>query len=230
MPRLPQTKNLANPLRVLRGLCSEYGAAVPIPQIRLSQLTGITPDYVRSLENARRRLSPVHLEKIKHSIGAVWNPQRKQWVVNNLPDEPFDYEWFKRYQTLWFDDAHQIDIEVHHLCRCLQALLLNAEPEDYNRAFDRIFSALKEIRSGLKINGARSVFEKAAFDISYGRDTKTGEIKFIVRQFKHQDGEIVRIDPRSLHSGYLDLTPWAAEPRHIATESVVPLKKRRRCA
>jgi hypothetical protein len=40
----------------------------------------------------------------------------------------------------------------------LNALLLGVEPSDYNLVFDRIYHALEEIRSELKVGAAKSVF------------------------------------------------------------------------
>ena len=81
------------------------------------------------------------------------------------------------------------------LCRRLQALLLGVEPSDYNLVFDRIFHALEEIRTELKVGAAKSVFEKTEFEIQYTRDRKrVGEIISIQRSFKLADREIHRDD------------------------------------
>src|SRR5450631_2984100 len=132
MPRKPSPKNLDNPLRILRTVCSEHGETAPLTQVRMAQLTGIAPDYIRSLENSRRPLNLSQLDKIRYSIGALWDRKRKMWMVNGLPDEPFTFEWFLRYRTLWQGSQYQTDIETHMLCRRLQALLLGVESSDYN--------------------------------------------------------------------------------------------------
>ena len=211
MPRKPSPKNLKNPLRILRALCSEYGEVAPLTQIRLAQFTGIAPDYIRSLENSRRPLKSVQLDKIRYSIGAVWNPSHKMWTVNALPEEPFSYAWFTRYRTIWAGSKYQADMETHMLCRRLQALLLGVEPSDYNLVFDRIYHALEEIRTELKVGAAKSVFEKTAFEIQYDRDWKTGEITSIRRDFNLEDKEINRKDLGIGvgDQGYLDLTPYS---------------------
>jgi hypothetical protein len=210
MPRKPSPKNLSNPLRILRSLCSEYGETLPLTQIEFAKITGIAPDYVRSLENSRRVLNQAQRDKIRFSIGARWDLRGKRWVVNGIPDEPFNYQWYCRYRTLWFEHPHQADIETHILCRRLQALLLGAERTDYNLVFDRLWHALEQIRSELKIGAARSVFEKTTFDVDYGRDVKTGEVKNIVRQFNKIDPEILQPGGETLHQ-WLDLMPFSAE-------------------
>ena len=212
MPRKPSPKNLKNPLRILRALCSPHGEVAPLTQIGLAQITGIAPDYIRSLENSRRPLSPVQWDKIQYSIGAKWDQKRKTWMVNGIQDEPFNYTWFERYRTLWTSHEVQVDVETHMLCRRLQALLLGVEPSDYNLVFDRIYHALEEIRKELKVGAAKSVFEKTAFKISYDRDPKTGEIRFISRFFNLADKEINRDDIESGvgNFGYLDLTPYSS--------------------
>ncbi|MGA8655665.1 MAG: hypothetical protein WB586_05900 [Chthoniobacterales bacterium] len=212
MPRKPSPKNLKNPLRILRSLCSEYGENAPLTQIRLAQITGIAPDYIRSLENSRRPLNHAQLDKIRYSIGAVWDRKRKEWMVNGIPDEPFNYTWFERYRTLWTSHELQVDIETHMLCRRLQALLLGVEASDYNLVFDRIYSALEEIRTELKVGAAKSVFEKTAFEIKYDRNPKTGEIRSISRVFKLADKEINRGDFKTGVGdyGYLDLSPYSS--------------------
>jgi hypothetical protein len=211
VPRKPSSKNLKNPLRILRALCSEHGEEAPLTQIRLAQITSIAPDYIRSLENSRRPLNRAQLDKIRYSIGAVWDLKRKGWMVNGLPDEPFTYEWFTRYRTLWMSDKFQADKETHILCRRVQALLLGVEPSDYNLVFDRIYHTLEELRTELKVGAAKSVFEKTAFEIKFHRDHKTGEIRFIQRDFKFADREIYRDDIKSGvgDCGYLDLTPYS---------------------
>jgi len=97
------------------------------------------------------------------------------------------------------------------LCRRLQALLLGVEASDYNLVFDRIFHALEEIRTELKVGAAKSVFEKTAFEIQYQRDYKTGEINSIKRVFELADREIYRDDIQTGvgDQGYLDLTPYS---------------------
>jgi hypothetical protein len=213
MPRKPLPRNLKKPLRILRALCSEHGEVAPLTQVRLAQITGIAPDYIRSLENSRRELNRAQKEKIRYSIGAVWDLERKAWMVNGIPDEPFNYTWFERYRTLW--DSHnelRVDIETHMLCRRLQALLLGVEPSDYNLVFDRIYHALEKIRTELKVGAAKSVFEKTAFEITYDRNPKTGEIRSIWRSFKLADKEINRDDFKTGvgELGYLDLTPFSS--------------------
>jgi hypothetical protein len=133
-------------------------------------------------------------------------------MVNGLPDEPFTYEWFMRYRTLWDSHQFQVDIETHMLARRLQALLLGVEPSDYNLVFDRIYHGLDEIRAELKVGAAKSVFEKTVFEIQYGRDEKTGEIKSIKRVFNRADKEINRDDNESGvgDSGYLNLVPYSS--------------------
>jgi hypothetical protein len=229
MPRKPSPKNLDNPLRILRVLCSEHGEAAPLTQVRMAQITGIAPDYIRSLENSRRPINLSQLDKIRYSIGAVWDRKRKKWMVNALPDEPFTYEWFLRYRTLWKGSEYQADIETHMLCRRLQALLLGVEASDYNLVFDRIFHALEEIRTELKVGAAKSVFEKTAFRIKYTRhhirqeqlgpfrgpvtmvSEEVGEIVSIQREFSLADREIHRNDLQIGvgDQGYLDLTPYS---------------------
>jgi hypothetical protein len=212
MPRRPSPKNLKNPLRVLRTLCSEHGEEAPLTQVELARTTGIAPDYIRSLENSRRPLNRAQLDKIRYSIGARWDPKRKAWMVNGIPDEPFTYEWFIRYRTLWDSHQFQVDIETHMLCRRLQALLLGVESSDYNLVFDRIYHGLEEIRSELKVGAAKGVFEKTAFEIQYNRDPETGEIISIKRDFKLADKEINRGDTESGvgDHGYLDLVPYSS--------------------
>jgi transcriptional regulator with XRE-family HTH domain len=217
MPRKPSPKNLKSPLRILRVLCSPHGEVAPLTQIGLAQITGIAPDYIRSLENSRRPLNHAQLEKIRYSIGAIWDLKRKAWMVNGIPDEPFNYTWFERYRTLWTSHELQVDIETHMLCRRLQALLLGVEPSDYNLVFDRIYHALEEIRTELKVGAAKSVFEKTTFEITYHRDPKTGEIKSIKRGFKLADKEINRHDIESGVYGYLDLTPYSSSMTHHAS-------------
>jgi transcriptional regulator with XRE-family HTH domain len=215
MPRRPSPKNLKNPLRLLRALCSERGQA-PMTQIRLAQITGIAPDHVRNLENSRRPLNRAQLDKIQYSIGAKWDSKRKTWMVNGIPDEPFNYTWFERYRTLWAYHEIQVDKETHMLCRRLQALLLGVEPSDYNLVFDRIYHALEEIRSELKVGTAKSVFDKTTFKIIYLCDPQTGEIKSIHRSFDLADDEIHRSDIDSKVWGYLDLTPYSScETHHV---------------
>jgi hypothetical protein len=218
VPRKPSPKNLKNPLRILRALCSAHGEVAPLTQIGLAQITGIAPDYIRSLENSRRPLNRVQLDKIQFSIGAKWDLKRKTWMVNGIPDEPFNYAWFERYRTLWTSHDLQVDIETHMLCRRLQALLLGVEPSDYNLVFDRIYHALEEIRRELKVGAAKSVFEKTEFVISYDRDPKTGEIRSIKRFFKLADKEINRDDIESGVGdfGYLNLTPYSYCATHGA--------------
>jgi transcriptional regulator with XRE-family HTH domain len=212
MPRKPAPKNRSNPLRILRALCSEYGEAKPLTQVELARISGIAPDYIRSLENSRRPLNRAHLDKIRYSIGAVWDLKRKVWMVNGIPDEPFNYTWFERYRTLWTSHEFQVDVETHMLCRRLQALLLGVEPSDYNLVFDRIYHGLEEIRTELKVGAAKSVFEKTAFEITYDRNPKTGEIRLIRRFFKLADKEINRGDFKTGVGdfGYLDLTPYSS--------------------
>jgi hypothetical protein len=224
MPRKPSQKNVDNPLRVLRVLCSEHGETAPLTQVRMAQITGIAPDYIRSLENSRRPINPSQLDKIRYSIGAVWDRKRKMWMVNALPNEPFTYEWFLRYRTLWFVDQFQADVETHMLCRRLQALLLGVEPSDYNLVFDRIFHALEDIRTELKVGAAKSVFEKTAFEIEYhripipdetGTLRRTGGIGSIQRRFKFADKEICRDDIQSgIPGGFLNLTPYSFSITH----------------
>ena len=212
MPRKPSPKNLKNPLRILRALCSPHGEVAPLTQIGLAQITGIAPDYIRSLENSRRPLNRAQLDKIQYSIGAVWDLKRKAWMVNGIQEEPFNYMWFERYRTLWTYHELRIDIETHMLCRRIQALLLGVEPSDYNLVFDRIYHALEEIRKELKVGAAKSVFEKTAFEITYDRNPETGEIRSISRAFKLADKEIYRDDIKSGVGdfGYLDLSPYSS--------------------
>jgi hypothetical protein len=212
MPRKPSPKNLKNPLRILRSLCSEYGENAPLTQIRLAQITDIAPDYIRSLENSRRPLNHAQLDKIRYSIGAVWDRKRNEWLVNGIPDEPFTYEWFIRYRSLWDDHQFQVDIETHMLCRRLQELLQGVEASDYNLVFDRIYHALEEIRMELKVSAAKSVFEKTTFEIEYDRHHKTGEILSIRRVFRRADKEINRDEIKGAvgNCGYLDLTPYSS--------------------
>jgi hypothetical protein len=233
MPRKPSQKNIDNPLRILRVICSEHGETAPLTQVRMAQITGIAPDYIRSLENSRRPLNLSQLDKIRYSIGAVWDRKRKTWMVNGLPDEPFTYEWFLRYRTLWGGSKYQADIETHMLCRRLQALLLGVESSDYNLVFDRIFHALEEIRTELKVGAAKSVFEKTEFEIKYIRrlnltrktaqirglsdaefeeSQRASEITSIHREFNRADREIYRNDIESGvgNQGYLDLVPYSA--------------------
>ena len=179
-------------------------------QIRLAQITGIAPDHVRNLENSRRPLNRAQLDKIQYSIGAKWDLKRKTWMVNGIPDEPFTYTWFQRYRTLWTNHGRDgADGETHMLCRRLQALLQGVEPLDYNLVFDRIYHALEEIRSELKVGAAKSVFDKTAFKIVFACDPKTGEIESIHRSFYLADEEIRRHDSDNGHFGYLDLTPYS---------------------
>ena len=219
MPRKPSPKNLKSPLRILRVLCSPHGEVAPLTQIGLAQITGIAPDYIRSLENSRRPLNRVQLDKIRYSIGAVWDLKRKSWMVSGMPDEPFNYTWFERYRTLWTSHEFQVDIETHMLCRRLQALLLGVEPSDYNLVFDRIYHALEGIRTELKVGAARSVFEKTTFEIKYDRNPKTGEIRSIERAFTRADKEVNRNDIESGvgNWGYLDLTPYSSCITHRAS-------------
>ena len=188
-------------------------------QVELARITGIAPDYIRSLENSRRPLKEMQLDKIRFSIGAAWNAKAKAWTVNGLPDEAFSYEWFLRYRTLWDDHPFQVDIETHCLYRRLQALLLGAEPQDYNFVFDRIYRALEGIRSELKIGAARKVFDDTTFEIEHERDQKTGEIKKIRRKFKLPDEKIVE---KGLPEGfYADL--WANWLRRWAAKDFIRL-------
>jgi hypothetical protein len=182
-----------------------------LTQVELAQITGIAPDYIRSLENSRRSLNNTQLEKIRFSIGAVWDPARKRWHPDGLPEEPFSYEWFSDYRRVWFEHPRQADIEVHVLCRRLQALLMGVEREDWNLVFNRLWSALEEVRTNLKIAGARSVFEKTAFTLSRGRDSKTKKINLVHRSFKNLDGEIIEPVPSANPPKLLDLTNWSAE-------------------
>ncbi len=182
-------------------------------QMRFSELTGIAPDYVRSLENNRRQLSQAHAEKIQHSIGAVWNSKRKLWTVNGLPEEPFTYEWFKRYQTVWFEHPHQAEIEIHILCRRLIELMIQVERADYQRLFSRIFGLLEELRQDLHLTGARRVFEKTQFDIDFTKDSQTGEITELVRQFRQMDDEIVRNKEGSRFAEFLNFV-FLTRPEH----------------
>ena len=177
----------------------------------LAKITGIAPDYIRSLENSRRPLNRAQLDKIRYRTGAKWDLKRNAWMVNDLLDEPFTYEWFVVYQTLWNSAKFQVDVETHMLCRRLQALLLGVEPSDYNLVFDRIYHALEEIRTELKVGAAKSVFDKTAFEIKYDRNPKTREIRSISRVFKLADKEINRDDIKSGVGdyGYLDLTPYS---------------------
>jgi hypothetical protein len=140
-------------------------------------------------------------------------------MVNGIPDEPFNYTWFERYRTLWISYEFQVDMETHMLCRRLQALLLGVEPSDYNLVFDRIYHALEEIRTELKVGAARSVFEKTAFEIKYDRNPTTGEIRSISRVFKLADKEINRDDFKTGvgDRGYLDLTPYSSCVRRGST-------------
>ena len=225
MPRKPSPKNLKNPLRILRILCSPHGEVVPLTQMGLAKITGIAPDYIRSLENSRRQLNRVQLDKIQFSIGAKWDPKRKTWMVNGIPDEPFNYTWFERYRTVWTSHELQVDIETHMLCRRLQALLLGVESSDYNLVFDRIYHALEEIRTELKVGAAKNVFEKTAFEITYDRNPKTGEIRSIKRSFKLADKEIIREDFQTGVGdfGYLDLTPYSSSIRHGAAYSKIDI-------
>jgi hypothetical protein len=233
MPRKPSPKNLDNPLRILRVLCSEHGETAPLTQVRMAQITGIAPDYIRSLENSRRPINPSQLDKIRYSIGAVWDRKRKMWMVNGLPDEPFSYEWFLRYRTLWRGSQYQADIETHMLCRRVQALLLGVESSDYNLVFDRIFHALEEIRTELKVGAAKSVFEKTEFEIKYTRrlnmtrqtaqirgfsdaefeaSQQASEITSIHREFNRADKEIYRSDLQIGvgEQGWLDFVPYSS--------------------
>lgn len=216
MPRPPQAENLSNPLRTLRALCSEYGATAPLTQMELSRLTGIAPDYIRSLENARRQLSRAHAYKIQHSIGAVWNSKAKLWTVNGLPEEPFSYEWFKRYQTVWFEHPHQAEIEIHILCRRLIELMIQVERAEYQRLFSRIFHFLEELRQDLHLTGARRVFEKTEFEIDFMKDSKTGEITKLVRQFRKMDDEIVSNKEGSRFAEFLSFV-FLTRPEHPRT-------------
>jgi len=116
------------------------------------------------------------------------------------------------------------DVETHMLCRRLQALLLGVEPSDYNLVFDRIFHALEDIRTELKVGAAKSVFEKTAFEIEYhripipdetGSLQRTGEIGSIQRRFKFADKEIYRDDIQSgIPGGFLNLTPYSFSITH----------------
>ena len=167
------------------------------------------------------------MEKIRYSIGAVWDLKRKAWMVNGIPDEPFNYTWFERYRTLWTsqETSHelQVDVETHMLCRRLQALLLGVEPSDYNLVFDRIYHGLEEIRKELKVGAAKSVFDKTTFKIIYQCDQKTGEIKSILRSFDLADNEIRRDDIDNKVFGYLDLTPYSSCETHHVSYSLVEL-------
>ncbi len=215
-------------------------------QMRFSELTGIAPDYIRSLENNRRQLSQGHAEKIRHSIGAVWNSKRKLWTVNGLPEEPFSYEWFKRYQTVWFEHPRQAQIEIHILCRRLIELMIQVERVDYQRLFSRIFGLLEELRQDLHLTGARRVFEKTEFQIDFTKDSQSGEITELVRQFRQMDDEIVRNKEGELNAEFLNFVfltrpepaseppedwfrkppftgkPWPAIPADTATKEEKP--------
>lgn len=207
MPRKPSPKNLDNPLRILRVLCSEYGKDAPLTQVRMAELTGIAPDYIRSLENSRRPINTSQLDKIRSQIGAIWDRKRKMWMVNARPDEPFTYEWFILYRTFWFNSDEMADIETHMLCRRLQELLQGVEHSDYNYAFDRIYNTLEELRAELKVGAAKSLFEKTAYEIELLRSPKTDEISLVYRDFKRKDETVVA------NRRYLDLTPFSFTAR-----------------
>ena len=221
MPRKPAAENRLHPLRILRVLCSEYGETKPLTQSELARILGIDSTYIRSLENAIRPLNRTQLDKVRYSTGAVWNPKRGMWTVTGLPDEPFTYTWFQRYRTLWTNHARDgADRETHMLCRRLQALLQGVEPSDYNLVFDRIYHALEEIRSELKVGAAKSVFDKTAFKIVFACDPKTGEIESIHRSFHLADDEICRHDIDNDVFGYLDLTSYSYSRRLSLTDII----------
>ena len=177
-------------------------------QIRLAQLTGIAPDHIRNLENSRRPLNHAQLDKIRHAIGATWDSERKAWMKHGLGNESFTYEWFLVYRTLQKFPEYQTNIDTHMLCRRLQALLQGVEPSDYSATFYRIFDALEEIRTELKVGAAKRVFEKTAFKIEYWADQKTRKLGSIERSYPFADSEIKQ-------GALLDLTPYACPLIHV---------------
>jgi hypothetical protein len=95
MARPPNAKNLKQPIRVLRSLCSERGEASPMSQLGFSQMVDVPASTIKAIENQERALSQEVLSKINSATGALWEKEGESWVwVAGGQKVPYTYEIF----------------------------------------------------------------------------------------------------------------------------------------
>jgi transcriptional regulator with XRE-family HTH domain len=138
MARPPRKGNEDNPLRKLREALGTDG--LPLPQHKLAELLGVSPETVKSIEAGRRGITEKLDEWIAIHLGAWWFEKARYWVsIGTL--EPLNPENSRGWRKATFDR----ELETHALMLRLMLVLEYAPEKRFREIADTVEMKLQEI-------------------------------------------------------------------------------------
>jgi hypothetical protein len=164
----------------LRGLRLILGADnKPISGERFSELTGILPGTLHSIETNRRRLSEADAERIKNRLGAKWNSKKGRWACRWDESIPYSREAYEQYVNEIVSDEQNRELAAEALMRGLFYLLHRLPQPAYIQALFELHDELSALAARLQApSDVMDVLEylKPGVEIKTMRDAKNREM------------------------------------------------------
>jgi transcriptional regulator with XRE-family HTH domain len=107
MPDMARPKHVDSILYALR-------STLNCTQQQFGEMFGMSLPSVQYCESGRMKLSPANLKRIRLQAGAIWNEQRRQWVVAADRKKVYTYEDFRRHLSPVSEDRRKRDLEQMH--------------------------------------------------------------------------------------------------------------------
>jgi|SRR6516165_6363278 len=207
----------------LRGLRLILGADnKSISGERFSELTGILPGTLHSVETNRRKLSQADAQRIENRLGARWNPKKGRWVCRWNESIPYSHETYKQYVNQIVSDEQNRELAAEAVMRGVFYLLQRLPQLAYIQALFELHDQLSGLAARLQApSDVMKVLEylKPSVEIGYMPDPKTDEVLLASMIYPNHEKVAEYFTPDSAQS-----VPWqinyAASP-----EFKKPLKK-----
>jgi transcriptional regulator with XRE-family HTH domain len=177
--------------------------AAELSQDELARLIGLSVDFIRSFEVARRGkgvLSNDRLTRISKTMGAEWDPKSKQWnfwpfagSLNRLSPVPYHKTHLQGYQNEQRREADERELLIYRMLFKLAALMREIPAYQLNGFFWRLEDRFNHWESefGLDIKA----FDPAAMFLDPLMNEQVTEIKgfrkIFPNLFKGEDKELL---------------------------------------
>jgi transcriptional regulator with XRE-family HTH domain len=151
MARPPNLKNSNHPLRLLRNLLSEQGAAAPMSQLKFSQLIDVPVSTIKAIENGQRLSNQSVREHIALATGAVWSKQKEQWMyVLPEPAAPFTFLSYLEFQQIMGVRPRNDRAEVAKSMAALRRLFEKIPDKYWHRLYWRFQDFIERNRAEIE--------------------------------------------------------------------------------
>ena len=174
----PEAKeNFGAALRGLRLLLGKENK--PISGERFSELSGILPGTLHSVETNRRKLAQADVQRIENRLGAKWNSKKGRWVCRWDESIPYSREAYERYGNHIVSDEQNRELAAEAVMRGVFYMLQRLPKLAYIQALFELHDELSALAARLKApSDVMEVLEylQPSIEIKTMRDRKAREM------------------------------------------------------